>query len=312
MNDLQDMKGMLGERFKHFEPKPPRDLWPAIEAEMNQPSSKSGFWTYLSIAAAIILLLGIRFSLRNGQSTVRLLPAGEQSIAQLDTSKSQTTPSSKQPPLSQANTSKKQLSTTATASHPPAQQAESDGLTFPNMADDSTMPKQNNATTSPYKQTTALRSENAFSIPDHDIATINPEQVISSSTGRVEGVEFPALPESAMNPQPIKTIEKLPGSTRLSSASEPTKQVIGDKSGTASLESPSDKKIMAVAESRTRELTFEKALFIASEELGKLVKNSPLEAYEEQLQDDEVKVRTIQFRIGDFKITRKKIIHSNS
>ncbi len=299
---------MLEETFKDFQPETPRDLWPEIETELNQRSRKRGLWTYLSIAAAIIVLLGIIFSLRIGSGTVKLVPAGKQSIAQMDTTVSPTTASGQLYVWSQAYTPKEQLSTAMIPSHTPKRQAERDKLTFPKMPNDSIKLQSYAVTQSQYSNTTTPQSQSYIS--EHQIAAINFEQFTDSSQVETEGIESPVLSELQKKPKPIEKREQLHEATF--SVPEPIEQASGATESIASVGNPSNSKIIQVDDSRAHKLTFESALFIASTELDKLVKNSPFEASEKQIEDDEVIMRTIQFQIGNFKITRKKIIQSNS
>lgn len=57
MNEQKDIKGLLKEKFEHYEADPGVDLWAAIDAEVHPERKRRGaWWMYAAVAASVTIL----------------------------------------------------------------------------------------------------------------------------------------------------------------------------------------------------------------------------------------------------------------
>ncbi len=270
---MNDMKGILKETLNDFQPVPPRDIWPDLEAQLAKKSPKKKMGLYFSVAAAIILLLGISFSLLNNTRNRTLIPSAQNSIAQRDTA---------------FHILSHKPSASDSAMLQPKVNAES--------LDDQLSDKHNEQVDQPHREP----------ILNHTYAKLESESVDQVPVPSVDEVDSTSFMRTL---EPITHTHKEP---LISKVIEPQIELVDRKLIAVETHNESRPNISPVGQHKSFKLTIDRAIFLASEELDKIVKNSPLEASEEELEDQEGSMMTIKFRVGNFKITRKKFVQTNS
>jgi len=266
MENQNDIRGLLQEKFQHHEAKPPRDIWAQIEADINPPQKrKVVWWPYMAVAASALVLFGLWALL--GPRDTQPIPSNGMT---------ETTPSENVAPQIQEENVRPAGQNDNFAS----QQEEEESSVGP-------------AQIKPLYQQASSRNftqEEAAQPNEQPQEKEEVEETIKSSNIALN-------PISPINPQvypdaPVHQLEdKLPetdNSTSSTAAEVAT-------TNTSKLQKVKDNKL------DLNEFSLENVVAFASNELSKIA-GSPID-YEHQ-QGENAERKRYEFELGDFKITR--------
>ena len=268
MPEDKDIRGFLSETFADFEPSPERDIWGGIEAQLERkPPRKPAWWLYSAVAAGIAALIAV-FLLYPGRPVTETSP-DSQNITEVQPSEDLDTLYPKEtlvPNEESEGESTKDLIPPAPVISPPTITDTSPVKETEKVVKD--IPNQLQGPLMAEKKGDSLSIKNALPLesPKH-IAEIQ-QDAPSSTDLEVD----PSIPE----PTIVATV----GSEEVQNNSDNSKGF------------------------SLKDISFEKALLAAGEELDKRFDYSPLTAREEK-KDGET-VRTFRVKIGGFSITHKK------
>lgn len=275
LEDMKETREWLQREFEHFEAEPPADLWPDIEARMEQEKKGRMKWIpYLSIAASILILLGLFGSLqmfeRNSDSFI---------VKKTELEK----------PFNQTINPQMEENEITVAQNEDVlkKQNESEILEKEERDENRTSPKVNILTkpnlmaqvvNEPMGETQGNESESM--IPEN---MLSQDDVTESILVNIE----PSLKQIDINP-----------SEELYDNFVPTKAVQITKRKPTNI-----KRIGSTNKLDLNDLTLENAVTFAANGLNRIV-NSPLEIQHKKTEEESVK--TYSFRLKNFSITRKQ------
>lgn len=263
--------------FSDFEPTPERDMWEDILANLEpSPRKKGGFWMYGAIAAGIALLLAVFIGFPEKEGP-QIAPT-QKNITEVQ-------------PIPDSDT----LYTKETLVPNEESKEESPVGLIPSAP--STSPKQVAAVEPSPSQilTQQETEEHSPSIPLEETLATQDRPVVDSE----QNTPDLAIALSEVEPNPSST-EQLIETPRLP---EHSVAIASVETNPQEIQSE-DSKGFSI-----KELSFEKALLAAGEELDKRFDDSPLSAREEEKNGETV--RTFKVKIGGFSITHKKKVRQS-
>lgn len=265
MENQNDIRGLLEEKFQHHEATPSRDIWAQIEADINPPQKKKVvWWPYMAVAASALILFGL---------WALLQPSGNTSQLPFGNGMAETTPAENVAPNTQENV------------RPPI---ENQNLTAQDKVEEAVRP----ANKQPLYQRASSQN---FAQQE-----VTPEPETSQEEVQQETINSYAIalnPISPINPQlypdaPVHQLENRIPET-----------VESNSSTTAEVASTNTSKLQKVKDNKLdlNEFSLENVVAFASSELSKIA-GSPLDYEHQQGENTERKRYAIE--LGDFKITR--------
>ena len=267
MPEDKDIRGFLSETFADFQPSPERDIWGGIEAQLERkPPRKPAWWLYSAVAAGIAALIAV-FLLYPGRPVTET-SSDSQNITEIQPSEDTDTLYPKETLVP----NKESEEATPEEVIPPA----------PVIS-----PKTLTETSTPQVDKVDNNSPFEFQAP-----LLTEGKRDSLSEEKAIPVDLPKLvaeiQEDVLPPKELEVEPTIPDTTLLATtATDNSQNNLVDSKGFS-----------------LKELSFEKALLAAGEELDKRFDYSPLTAREEE-KDGET-VRTFRVKIGGFSITHKK------
>ncbi len=268
MENQNDIRGLLQEKFQHHEANPPRDIWAQIEADLNPPQKKKVvLWPYMAVAASALVLFGL-WALLGGPQDTPNFPSND--------GMAETTPAENVQPQPQEESIP---SLTEEKSFAAQQEEEGDANNTeikPLFQQASTRNFAQQSTTAPVEQP-AVQEENQETINSSAAIALNPISPINPTL-------YPDAPVHQLE-------DKLPN--KVESNSSTAAEVA--TANTSRLQRVKDNKL------DLNEFSLQNVVAFASNELSKIA-GSPLDYEHQQGQNAERK--RYEFELGDFKITR--------
>ena len=279
MPEEKDIRKYLKHTFSDFEPIPEKDMWEDILANLDQtPRKKGGFWMYGAIAAGIALLLAIFVGFpKQGLDSSQVTPA-EKNITEVQPFQDSDTLYTKET-LVPNEESKEESPTDVIPSAPSSSSKQVASVETSPAPVQPLQESEEQTPTLPFKETLASQDKPPVETgesPSNPTIVLN--EVSPDSSLTEEFVESPSLPERSVGVASMET----------------TSQDIQTE----------DSKGFSI-----KDLSFEKALLAAGEELDKRFDDSPLSAREEEKNGETV--RTFKVKIGGFSITHKKKVRQS-
>ncbi|MFK7923852.1 MAG: hypothetical protein AB8H47_17970 [Bacteroidia bacterium] len=264
MENQNDIRGLLEEKFQHHEATPSRDIWAQIEADIN-PSQKKKvvWWPYMAVAASALILFGLW----------ALLPSGNTSNLPSGNGMAETTPTENAAPNTQESVR-------------PA--IENKNLS----AQDEVVVEEDDspAKIQPlYQQTSSKNFAQEEVVPEPE----TPQEEVQQET--IKSYAIALNPISPINPQlyPDAPVHQLEQGT--AEVVKPTKLTESIADNSSKLKPVKDNKL------DLNEFSLENVVAFASNELSKIA-GSPLE-YERQ-EGENTERKRYEIELGDFKFTR--------
>ena len=277
MPEDKDIKNYLKHTFSDFEPVPERDMWEDILANLDQsPKKKGGFWVYGAIAAGIafVLVVFIGYPEKEDSSVA----PSQKNITEVQ-------------PLQDTDT----LYTKETLVPNEESKEASPADVIPSAPSISSKQVASAEPSSTQVQTQKGSENDPSSLDLEETLTTQDKLPIES----VEGTSDPAIALTEVQPDSSRSEELLESPTL------PKRTV-----ALASVETnPQNTQTEDSKGFSIKELSFEKALLAAGEELDKRFDDSPLSAREEEKNGETV--RTFKVKIGGFSITHKKKVRQS-
>jgi len=260
-------RGLLKPTFQDFEPEPPRDIWPEVSQRIQDSPKDKNWWAYMDVAAVLII------------ATIWILqsqPSKPKQVIQSITHSTQTNiPTTLQPPKAVL----------------PATRDTTVSSVNKNTSDRSVELIADNSSTKKSVSVDFLENDKI------DLYVIEETQITKP---QALSLKRPLLQHERII-QPLKVENSAP---RLVNWDKPLIDKAYAVVESQMLSTHSYAETPAIDQIEPDRLTVEKVLFIASQELDRLVKDPPLETYREENQ--EVTTTVIEFQIGKLKIVRKK------
>ena len=273
----KDIRGFLADTFSEYEPVPKRDIWEEIEAEIEEKRPKGWTWGYsLAVACAALLLAIYLFRPVKKTREENLVQNSESIQPQEDSATLYTEKTLVPREESEAESPKEVLPSTPIS--PPRELVES---------------PQNVSPKPQLKKAVGESSEPLYAVIEKQDDSLS-EQVGDESHASEEVLEVIAITEPSEFSQPNLTEDTtLLPPPNMSTMEVPALATQEENKGGFSL----------------KELSFEKALMAASQEIDKRFDDAPISARE--VEENGETIRTLRFKIGGFSITHKRKVKSS-
>lgn len=273
---MKDTREWLQKEFEYFEAEPPMDLWPEIEARMKEEKAGKKKWIpYFSIAASILVLFGIFWSLKMVDRDTASMIAEDNPIETATPSTSESSKDLNEATMAEAEVSEiieedeNQVSSSEQSKASPIQEETKKNTIGKNMD----------------------RPMQLFA----DNQSINDEPEGNTSLEVTE--------ETKETPQTLSNIDHTKSTVAILTANNYEDHIVNEANMIPTRTPEKIKRVGSTNKLDLNDLTLEHAVAFASTGLNKIV-NTPIEITQKDTGGETVK--TYSFRLGNFTITKKQ------